>query len=234
MPSDCPAFVTRAPHFVVAAVLAALLLSACSSSTASDQAAGKAVHDTSLLRSALLPSADLDGFSEQPASYRNGDGIAGCPVFAQVLSRRLAPGENSAELFMQRGISGPYVDEVLLSEPAQASSRDLTEYAHELSACTSPTIGTGVRQIQMTATPVDFAPGAAAIRVDGVLGDVLPADGYLVLGRVDATTLIGFMYLQFGSASDQPAYKLYSTASATAAHTLDRRGPATEGTSRGT
>lgn len=213
-----------------AAALAVVSLACNTASGAPVEANGRAVHDASVLQTALLPSAELSGFSEQPTPYRDGDGIAGCPVFAQVLSRRLGPGQASAELFVQHGISGPYVDEVLLSESAEASARDLAEYGRELSACVSLSIGAGVRQLQMIASTIPFAPGTAAIRIDGVLGNVLPADGYLVLGRVDASTLIGFMYLQFGSASDQPAYALYTAAAATAARTLDQSEPVAKAT----
>ena len=215
---------------VAAAVLALVVLFGSAASAAAPETTGTAVHDASQLQSALLPTADLSGFSEQTPPFQDGDGIAGCLVFGQMLGRRLDPGQSSAKLFVQRDIAGPYVDEVLLSESAEESTQDLTVYAHELSTCASPTIGVGVRQVQMTATPIDFAPGTAAIRIDGVLGDVLPVDGYLVLGRVDATTLIGFMYLQFGSASDQPAYELYTTAVSAAARALDRHGPMAEGT----
>jgi hypothetical protein len=205
---------------ILVAVVAAM---AMSMSAAAPPTAVPAVEQrqSTAIESALLTAADIPvpGFGPQPASFVAGDYASGCLLLAQVLQ----PSTRRWHAFAEANLGfdhSVYIDELLFQEPPAESTADMARYSTELLDCRSVSAGVGERMAALTATPIDFGAGTTAIRLDGTYNDTDRLDGYLVLGRVNATTLIGYFFLQVENASDEQAYARYVDATAKAERIL--------------
>jgi hypothetical protein len=195
---------TLRPSSMAAIVLLVLCGAAAAAPTAPRQ-----VKADSVFQAALLTPDDLPGYTAQPQQLVAGDDVTGCALFQQALRGSLGDGRFVARTSVQLGVGGPFLDELLFSESAAPSASDLDRYSAQLRGCRELTLGSGVREFELTATAIDFGAGANAIRVDGQSHGVFTVDGYLAIGRVNQSVLIGYLFLQINSASDQQAYAYY-------------------------
>jgi hypothetical protein len=65
--------------------------------------------------------------------------------------------------------------------------------------------------MQLQASPINFAPAATAVRLDGQLQGV-QINGYLVADQLRPTTTLLFFFLQSNSGSSQEAFVLFQRA----------------------
>lgn len=195
---------TQRPSSMAAIVLLVLCGAAAAAPTAPRQP-----NADPAFQAALLTPDDLPGYAVQPPDLAAGDNVTGCALFQQALRGSLGDGRSVVRTSLQLSAGGPFFDELLFSEPADSSASDLDRYSAQLRGCGELTLSTGVREFELTATAIDFGAGADAIRVDGQSHGVFTVDGYLAIGRVNQTVLIGYLFLQINSASDQYAYAYY-------------------------
>lgn len=214
-------------------VVAVVLLAGCGSATsrANGPSGGKAaassgsttapsppttafvVATAAQLQAALLTQSDIGSpYVSQPSSGSDsGTKASGCPGLSNDLnSQSPSPGEINEEADFQAGETGPFVTETLLAEPQAQFLTDLKQAVDELTSCKELTISSSGTTVSFSLSPINFAPGSSAARLDGTYQG-LQLNGYLAVQRVHDAGML-FFYFQIGSGSSQDASAIYSKA----------------------
>ncbi|MEX1651958.1 hypothetical protein ABZ960_02040 [Streptomyces pseudovenezuelae] len=179
---------------------------------AAPTAASSPVPSSALLNRALLAPHDLGpSWTVQPKVLSLGYAVRGCAAATEATGPRLRPGASYAETNVQAGPVGPFVDEALIVGPRTGARAEAVRLGGKLAACRHLTLGADDRVVELDLTPVHFTDGMVAARLDGNRSS-LPVTGYVTYGPVDDRTAIAFLYLRFGDASSETAYRLYRLA----------------------
>lgn len=169
------------------------------------------------LKSALLTEAEIGApfKADTPAETPSDSGATtGCESLAGTVNGTSAtPGEASATAdFTTSEFPSASVSQTLVAEPEASFERSLKENTDALASCKHFTIsykdGT---TLSFDLTPVNFAEGATASRLDGAYQGV-PLNGYLVIQRISRNVAMLFAFFQGVSESSQLAYHIYTLA----------------------
>jgi len=227
VPSDPPRrlrhnIVTR---FVLAAAAAAILgsvMSGCSTGTGTStststqgtstatppsqppRSTAPSLPTAAQLKSALLSSGDLGtGFATESTGSGTSS-VTGCQGIADLLNGTARNRQTEQETSLAAGQTGPFVDEVLMTEPAQALSQDYARDQTTLTTCRTLAVSDGSTTISLALSPIHFGgPGATSVQLDGTL-DGVEVNGYITVDRLGSVEL-GLIYFQIASGSSQLA-----------------------------
>lgn len=164
------------------------------------------------LKAALLTAADIGPpYTAQPPSSNDNSTVSGCAGLSKDFnSQSPTPGETNEEADFQAGNTGPFLLEVLTTEPEPQFDKDYNQAVNDLKACRSFSVTSSGTTLNFSLTPINFADGATAARMDGSYKGV-QLNGYLAFQKIRHAGLV-FVYFQIGNGSSQDAYQIYTNA----------------------
>ena len=167
----------------------------------------------SQLKSGLLTAAEIGApYKAETASGTSNARIGGCEALANLMNDTSTnPGEVTATADFTAGESGPFVTQALTAEPVSSFERSLKTVTDALASCAHLTVSEDGTSLSFELTPIHFAEGATAKRIDGTYQGI-PLNGYLAVERISRNVAMVFFYFQIGSGSSQDAYRVYTLA----------------------
>jgi hypothetical protein len=171
-----------------------------------------AVPTRAQLKAGLLTAAEIGApYTVQAPTQGDSGRTSGCKGVAN-LENESTPGEVTVSRDFSAGETGPFVSQMLAAEPISSFERSLKANIDALASCQHLSFayedGT---KLSFELTPINFAEGATAKRLDGTEQGV-ELNGYLAIQRVTRNVAMVFVYFQAGSGSSQDAFHIYTLA----------------------
>jgi len=193
---------------------------ATTSSSPPAPATSSALPSAAQLESALLTPGDLGtGFTTEPPTAGSGSSgnttTSGCQGIENLVNGTPGAQQTEQESDLTGGQTGPFVEEVLLTEPTHTLAQDYARDQAAMTSCTALTFSEGATTLSLTLSPIHFGgPGTTSVRMDGTL-DGIQVNGYIAIDRLGSVEL-GFIYFQLESGSSQLASYYFTLAVAKA------------------
>jgi hypothetical protein len=225
---------TRLPAIAAVAAILGVAATGCGTSTGTGAqsstattsssppaaATSSALPSAAQLESALLTPGDLGtGFTTEPPTAGSGTSdnatTSDCQGIENLVNGTPGVQETEQESDLTGGQTGPFVEEILLTEPTHALAQDYARDEAALTSCTTLTISEDATTLTLTLSPIHFGgPGTTSVRMDGTL-DGIQVNGYIAIDRLGSVEL-GYIYFQLESGSSQLASDYFTLAVAKA------------------